>query len=398
MAAGGQEGGGVGNGQQQQQQQQEPNSASMVTAKDQSAVFALAAKLEQLLDANDVASDLERLDRGAFVVDVSRRDAAVAANQASAAAVKAQVQDTDALRDLVSGRIRANCDETMEVRACEVRALVHPTSSVANLPLPKPLPQKARFLECAKRLRMVELLEVRHVVTTKARVAKETAKAEALAGAKTKDPKQLRALETAAAAKVGASQAIKELERDDGAWPGRRREVPSSVSWILNEGKLVAEIDVVGKMLAALSPHDDGKKKKGGADEEGGGDGGGGAAAAAAASGAGDGKKDGGNDSDDEEGAGENAEAAAANAAAETQFKKLDPASILTYMYPPTALNTSAQRRMQMIFLGELVRDLKKGFNKHFGLLAGAKQDAVDFIEERSVRIREIVKGLGQED
>ncbi|CAM9705114.1 unnamed protein product [Chrysoparadoxa australica] len=66
-------------------------------------------------------------------------------------------------------------------------------------------------------------------------------------------------------------------------------------------------------------------------------------------------------------------------------------------LYPPVALRTSRQKRIQAALLQRLVIQMQAAFNKHFEALYRAKEDTADKMEERSTRIREIIAELGAE-
>lgn len=344
--------------------------------KDNSAVIDLAMRLEDLLESNDNASELEKLNRHAFVVDVERRDATVAANVAKAAAVKASLLDADRVRDLVAGRVRQQAVASMEVPLTEVRSLHNTKMAVANMPLAKPKAAQARLLECAKRLRLVELREMRLVQRKDAAAARAAAQAAVKRPKGSSDAKHAQAV--AAAGNAAAGQVMMR-DRRDGAWPGRRDAVPQQVSWIVNEGTLTPVMDVVSVKKLELYPPDDGKKKKKGGDD---GDGEGGE---------GKGGEEGAADDDDDE---EDEDSRAPEVEMDFEPPPLEESSVLTYLYPPTALFTKAQRRLQVLFLQELERGLKHAYNVHVTALASAKADAVERIDERNTRLRDIAVAL----
>ena len=300
---------------------------------------------------------------------------------ARAAAVRAALQEEDAVRDLAASRLRVKAHYAMEVPAAEVVGLLDAdTLYVANLPLPKPSAKEARLLDCAKRLRLVERLEMRHVVVAECEAARAAASASLERARGTSATKHTAA--AAAAGNAAYRSVLAALDRGDGAWPGVRAEVPEGVDWVINEGLLAPEADVVGRILASEAPKDPKKKKGAGGNEDE------------------DKKKDGGgvaaaahdDDSDDEDAAAKAAAAAAMEAVPE--LPPLAQDDIKTFLYPPTALRTSGQRRLQVLFLQELARALRKGFNVHLDKLASAKQDEVEKIEERNARIKEIAKLL----
>ena len=70
---------------------------------------------------------------------------------------------------------------------------------------------------------------------------------------------------------------------------------------------------------------------------------------------------------------------------------------VLECIYPPLALRTPAQKRMQIRFLQELVRLTKKKFNTKFDAMFAMKQDKFDQIDSKNKRILEILRELKTE-
>lgn len=290
------------------------------------AVAELAKQLQGLLQANNSAPDIEKMDRDEFVIDLTRRDATVEANKAQAAKVRSENQANDAVRDLVTTRIRHHCVDTMEVQAQEVHALQKAHCIVANFPIRKLDGKEAAKADRLKRLRVLELRQLRH------------------------------------AGVVGSN-----------VWPGRRNEIPDDISWIVNEGQLAPRIDVVASLKESKA---ESKKKGGEGGEE--------KPAAAAKGEKDDATEDGEEDAHEGEEEGEG-EAAGGG---------LDEKSLMTLLYPPTALKTPNQKRLQMVLLAELTREIRKNFNGHFDKIMSLKEEEVDKIEERNIRIQEILTEL----
>ena len=295
-----------------------------VSNKDLSTVQDFKDRLEKLLVDNDRATGLEKMERAEFVVDVLRRDAAVAKNEQEAEAVRNEVKDEDAVKDIVSARIRAQCVHTMEQPAMEVQAMQAAHTFVTNMPLVLPASAARDMLEKCKSLRLMELKE----------------------------------MQLAGVFEYGHPTAA-----SDGVWPGRRNEVPPNASWIINECSLAPVLDLVSSLNATDEAPGTGGE---------GGDADGATKSASTA---------GGDDGEDLDGEG-------------SRMSKINMESILTYLYPPTALKTPNQKRMQVVFLNELVRQLKAGFNKHFDKLHGGKQDEMEKIQEKNERICEILHDL----
>merc|ERR1712190_145841 len=70
----------------------------------------------------------------------------------------------------------------------------------------------------------------------------------------------------------------------------------------------------------------------------------------------------------------------------------------LLLMYPVYALRTPNQKRSQITLTLELIRQMKKGFNKHFEKLLQMKEEEMDKAEARVARIREILNELGSDE
>jgi WD40 repeat protein len=63
-------------------------------------------------------------------------------------------------------------------------------------------------------------------------------------------------------------------------------------------------------------------------------------------------------------------------------------------IYPPLALRTPAQKRMQIVFLKELIRLMKKSFDSKFEEMYAMKQECFEKITTRNNRIKEILSEL----
>lgn len=172
--------------------------------------------------------------------------------------------------------------------------------------------------------------------------------------------KRMRALEVRCAIAAGA--------KDGGAfWPGLLDEVPRNVSYVLGQGLLRPHADIVAGF------------EDGGRFAEGDGAAGGAEGAAAGGSPEGDGDHD-GDDEDDEDGRSARAD--------------IDLDDVSNLLYPPAAVRTPHQQRMQVRFLQQLVVDMKRRFNERFDALRSDKQNCIFAIEEKTTRIHEILAEL----
>ena len=225
----------------------------------------------------------------------------------------------------------------MEVQAQECHALRRPHCIVANFPLRKLEAAETAKTERLKRLRVLELRQLRHAGVAGANV-----------------------------------------------WPGRRNEIPADISWVVNEGQMAPRVDVVASLKESTL------SKKGGGGGGGGGEGG--EEKKAAGGGKGGEKED--TSLDGEEGAEEGEDGGEGEAAAGV----LDENSLSNLLYPPTALKTPNQKRLQMALLGEYAREIRKNFNVHFDKIMSLKEEEVDKIQERTTRIKEILSELDSKE
>ena len=270
-------------------------------------------RLRQLLEENERATDLERMDRSEFVVDVARRDTTIAENKKKAEEVRRKIKDADAVKDLISARIIADCWDSMEVPASEVRAMQVPHSSVTNMPIVKQSTETEQTLEKCKRIRLMELKEMQ------------------LAGAY------------------------------DNVWPGRRNEVPSNVSWIINEGALAPVIDVISN-IKNCSPA-------------------GGEVVAMPLMGL-------------EQWQVVQAERRMGKKILILKEDENRHGEHLNISVPTDSIEDPKPEAYADRLLNELIRQMTKAYNKHFDKLHGSKQDVMERIEEKNARIREIIAEL----
>ncbi|GBG33692.1 Cilia- and flagella-associated protein 43 [Hondaea fermentalgiana] len=319
----------------------------------------LQERLFSLLEANKMVSDLEKLPREEFVVDVEGRKIICQSNEAAAEALRAEIEQEIADREDLYARIKQNCWEAMETPSREVRAVdAGEDNKVRNFPVPKQSAAEKRRVARVMQMRSIELREIR-----------------AAAGPETASKRNTWATES-----------------------GPMRTISDEVDWIVNAGVLKPSLDDTG----LDGPGGEGNGDAGAAEKAKTGDDAGsddGADADAGDAGddddddaEGDGEGDDADDDADEGGAdganGDAAEAAGANAGA----------MLIDLLYHPAALRSSVQVRHQLVMLRELQRKLMQAFNERFDKVVEEKEDAVERITSRYERINEILRELSREE
>ncbi|CAM9814816.1 unnamed protein product, partial [Discosporangium mesarthrocarpum] len=307
--------------------------ASMVQRK---VVGEFAARLARIVKHNETLPDLEKLERGEFVVDVAGRDRKIAANEAAANALRQRIKMQNLTKELIGARIKAECWDSMEIQAKEVRALQREGVLVENFSIRRRSNEELE--QTRKKVKQLRALELRDIRRGKYSVAR--------------------------------------------AWQGLLDEVPSDISWIVNEGKLVPVVDIVQALR---------EEALGGGAKMGSGWGAGGGGEGTGEEG---GKNINKNDDEDASGADdedEDGRDASIDMAVLEPSDENDPTSLL---YPPLALRTPRQKRTQIILLQELILDMHRAFNHHFDQLYSAKEDCMDKVEEKNNRVKEILAEL----
>jgi WD40 repeat protein len=266
----------------------------------------LSHRLRELLVKNEQAPELERLEREAFVINAAGRQSAIDGNKSRAEEVRTKLKSDDDQKNRVALLLKDECWESMDVQQRECRALLRPNEIIAtNFALANRTPAQMTELE---RLRRMRVLELRDMALKASR----------------------------------GSQAV--------VWPNRNDEVPRDVSWIMNEGTLRPVLDVVEAMQNSSL---NGIKDKAVEGEK--------PAAAAAA--------------DDEHAEGEgstgkhNEEEEEEEGGLSVDLGQVKESSLITLLYPPSAVQTPNQKRVQIALLSELVYQMQLEFNKRFDKL-----------------------------
>uniref|UniRef100_A0A7S1UCA8 Cilia- and flagella-associated protein 43 n=1 Tax=Phaeomonas parva TaxID=124430 RepID=A0A7S1UCA8_9STRA len=285
--------------------------------KKREKVAEIAETLQELLEQNDNAPEMERLELEEFVVDEEGAGEKTAAIAAEADALRTSIKQRDDDIQVLAARVRELVYDPLEVPLCVIETFLADAEEegeeeamapvrVENFAVPKTTPQDKKQLERIKKMRALEL------------------RSTGAAGSR--------------------------------AWHGLLDEVPESIGWVLNEGVLKLEEDIV----STLNP--DGSRKDPAAND---GDAGEGDA-----------------DDDDEEDGG--ADAAPA----------LDENDLKTLLYPPAAVRTPHQHRVQIFLLKTLITNMKRRFNARFDELKSDKQNCIYAVEEKNGKIKEILEEL----
>ncbi|CAM9331513.1 unnamed protein product [Ectocarpus sp. 6 AP-2014] len=282
-------------------------------------------RLARIIEKNETLPKLEKMERSEFVVDVAGRDRKIDANEAAAKKLGEDIRTRNLGKELIASRIKIECWDSMEVQKKQVWRIQPDGVFVENFAIRRRSPEELALINKVKQMRALELRDVRRGTYSASR-----------------------------------------------AWPGLLDEVPSDISWMVNEGRLAPVVDVVQALRDEAAGAGNTAKGTGGK--------GGGAAddmtktssnkAAAKKEASGD--DDGSDDEDKDE---EDTEDPIAALEVLEAADETDPTYLL---YPPLALRTPRQRRTQIVLLGELVLDIQRAFNRHLDKLHSAKEDCMD--------------------
>ncbi|CAM9308631.1 unnamed protein product [Ectocarpus sp. 4 AP-2014] len=282
-------------------------------------------RLARIIEKNETLPELEKMERSEFVVDVAGRDRKVAANEAAAKKLGEDIRTRNLGKELIASRIKIECWDSMEVQKKQVWRIQPDGVFVENFAIRRRSPEELALINKVKQMRALELRDVRRGTYSASR-----------------------------------------------AWSGLLDEVPSDISWMVNEGRLVPVVDVVQAL----------RDEAAGAENTAKGTGGKGSGAAddmaktssnkAAAKKEASGDDDGSDDEDEDE---EDTEDPIAALEVLEAADETDPTYLL---YPPLALRTPRQRRTQIVLLGELVLDIQRAFNRHLDKLHSTKEDCMD--------------------
>eukprot|EP00658_Telonema_sp_P-2_P005332 TRINITY_DN11996_c0_g1_i1.p1 TRINITY_DN11996_c0_g1~~TRINITY_DN11996_c0_g1_i1.p1 ORF type:complete len:1325 (+),score=467.71 TRINITY_DN11996_c0_g1_i1:92-4066(+) len=128
-----------------------------------SKVAALKAKLDNLIQSNETAPDLEKMDRKELVIDFETRDELVAENDSRVADVKQDTRYKNLGFDLIASRIKKECWTSMEVQGKTIKPFKNVDGSeynVVSFPIRKRTRAEKGRLANVRMLRCVERAEM----------------------------------------------------------------------------------------------------------------------------------------------------------------------------------------------------------------------------------------------
>lgn len=301
-----------------------------------SAMSEIGNRLKKLLDQNQMRTDLEQLERGAFVVDEQRRDEILDANVVNAEAERNLHRQKDLLEELCASRVRSKCWDTSKTRSYSI--LPFSASGVDNIP------------------------KVNHDAVSSFSVRRYDAVHQDQLSKVTR----LRGMEVRAQhlSPLGDVTKVPNSSNYRCAWKAAVAGCPGSISWVANEGvkwPVYGSIEkfLVDEQLEAEKAKD--VKGKDGKDKD---------------------AKDGSVDEDDY------------NADPDEEVVELEENDILNLLYPPQSVRTPVQKRNQIILLTEVINQLRNKFNAKFDKVRQEKDEIVAGIESRNARIMTIFEDL----
>jgi len=314
-------------------------------------------KLHTILQANEAAPSLERLERTEFIIDQTGADNILAEYNQRMRERKETYAKENAILDADINRIKSTCVDTSEAMACEIRALTTDVS-VRNFPIRKRRNSEHQLMEKMINLRAIEIS-----TTVNERGIENI---------------------TSTTTATGTNNNNNKMNGLNISWKGLANRLPSDNDWLYYTGLLAPSLDIAKQ-------HDDILSTKSAT---------GGATNAAAAN---DKKGDKGGKPADApaEGAdgaaeGENKEGGAGDKEKEEAKGLLwEGIEIIKYLYHPLSVRTPAQKRTQRMLLTELLRATQAKFNSNFDKLRNEKHEVLDGIKVRHNRLKEILTELG---
>lgn len=309
------------------------------SAKDQ-----IAERLQMLLSQNASRSELEILDRSEFVIDTKQRNQIVEKSMSKVAEIRESYRKKNLWNELRAARIRMKCWDNYEYH------------SIKLLP----------FYRIGEHSKGYELM-----VTSYSLMKYSSNELEVF-----EKMKRLRAMEirTQKNSNLGTVDRIPSTSYFRSSWLTSVHGCPITVSWIFNEGTRWPGGDVIENILSKENALDvagkDGKDK--------------------------DNKDKDGEKKDVNNPATEDDDEASVNSWDEE--REIDENNILNLLYPPEAVRTAVQKRIQITLLKEVIRIIRKKFNERFDGLMSEKEDSIGSIASRNVRIQAILDELRQEE
>lgn len=298
------------------------------------AISEISSRLNALVETNLQRNELEILDRSEFVIDVKHREEIVTNNTESVVSLRNSYKNTILCNELVAARTRLRCWDNLEVKSNNLFSFLGKTK-VSSMSIQNTTPEQAIILQKVKRLRAMEI---------------RTQKLD----------------------EFGSVQRLIDTPYYRCAWTSSMSGSPPTLSWVLNDGTRWPISDKVALLLinekAEKNPPKEVKDTN-------------------AAANAKETKAHSFLDDDDDY-----------SFTSEEEVHEMDESDILNLLYPPQAVRTRNQRRVQIILLREVVRLIRAKFNEQFDRLHNEKEDIINSIDSRNNRIRTILEDLHQND
>ena len=192
----------------------------------------IAGKLNELLEANAAADELEQLDRLEFVVDIQGKEQREVANKTAAENVTADYHRRNMKNELIAARIRETCWDSMEATGRQLLPVSDDYGDlfVSSFPIQKYSDTEEEILKRVKRLRAVEIRGLKD------------------------HPK-------------GMVQLLPNGSHRC-SWQAPVHSVNHDICWISNEGDRWPVADVLGRLEEKASAAEKAKKKSGDTEEE----------------------------------------------------------------------------------------------------------------------------------
>mmetsp|Transcript_407 Transcript_407/g.764 ORF Transcript_407/g.764 Transcript_407/m.764 type:complete len:1920 (-) Transcript_407:94-5853(-) len=317
----------------------------------QSIVENIANRLQTLLTRNADANELEKMDLSEFVIDVKRKDEILQNNIDRVNKIQEMYARKNAANELIAARIRQQCWDSMEKHSVSLFPIQDCHSmkvTVASFPVEKVTDRMRIILDRVKRLRAIEIISQKASFNTKG---------------------------------GGHIDRVKSGNFRC-SWGRNNHGCPSMISWLLNDGTRWPIDDVVKVIIeqdrinaAAKDAGDSASPTKEGKE--------------------GDSKKKmEKQESTHAPSAVEDDDDISLTADMSIADQDIDTKNIFNLLYSPQTVRTQVQKRMQIIFLKEILRIVKTNFNKHFDKLYQEKEDVVSGINAKNARIKEIASEL----
>jgi WD40 repeat protein len=328
---------------------------------------ALAQRLKILLDRNQTRSDLERMQRGEFAVDLQLRDSIISDNTQTVARIRDNYRLRDYWNELQAARVRMQCYDNMQVSGRSILPFNTDNTGdvryVSAFSIPRTSEEEQSMVRKVRRLRAIEMRSMR-------------AQAQSGYGAVNRLPTEGKVRSCWAPNVQGQSSHLNWLWGDGAAWP--TAEVSTN---IINKEMEARAAENAGKDKDNKEKDKDGKDKTKDV------------AAAQGASGAngGPGVTVAGENSirvgEDDDDRSMNSQDTVAD---------VDETDLFNLLYSPQCIRTDAQKRMHIVLVKEVVRQIKARFNEHFDRVVADKEAVMAAVDARNQRIAAILEELKQ--